>query len=200
VSCASAGNCTAVGDYGDSSGHGQGLLLTESIEPKLSALRVSPRRFVLAGRTVGRRCVNPTRENNRDRPCQRPIKLTISYTLSATATVIFTLKQQVPGRDVNRRCVEPTRQNEEQRNCTRLVSVHGKIVRSGNTGANDFTFTGMIVGHKLGPGSYQLTATPNTAGSAGAPESLRFTLVGRHPRVPSIKSRRAQAQLPHPVP
>jgi hypothetical protein len=30
VSCASAGNCTAVGTYTDSSGHAQGLLLTES--------------------------------------------------------------------------------------------------------------------------------------------------------------------------
>jgi hypothetical protein len=30
VSCASAGNCTAVGDYDDSSGHEQGLLLTET--------------------------------------------------------------------------------------------------------------------------------------------------------------------------
>ncbi len=30
VSCASAGNCAAVGSYGDSSGHEQGLLLTET--------------------------------------------------------------------------------------------------------------------------------------------------------------------------
>ena len=30
VSCASAGNCTAVGSYGDSSGTGQGLMLTEA--------------------------------------------------------------------------------------------------------------------------------------------------------------------------
>jgi hypothetical protein len=30
VSCASAGNCTAVGDYEDSSGHQQGLVLTET--------------------------------------------------------------------------------------------------------------------------------------------------------------------------
>jgi hypothetical protein len=30
VSCASAGNCSAVGAYADSSGHGQGLLMTET--------------------------------------------------------------------------------------------------------------------------------------------------------------------------
>src|SRR5207248_10446108 len=30
VSCAAAGNCSAVGDYGDSSNHQQGLLLTET--------------------------------------------------------------------------------------------------------------------------------------------------------------------------
>ena len=42
MSCASAGNCTAVGFYVDSSGHGQGLLLTETsgtwatgVEPSL---------------------------------------------------------------------------------------------------------------------------------------------------------------------
>ena len=44
MSCASAGNCTAVGDYKDSSGHEQGLLLTETsgrwatgVEPSLPA-------------------------------------------------------------------------------------------------------------------------------------------------------------------
>jgi hypothetical protein len=44
VSCASAGNCTAVGGYTDSSGHSQGLLLTETsgrwatgVEPSLPA-------------------------------------------------------------------------------------------------------------------------------------------------------------------
>ena len=44
VSCASAGNCTAVGGYKDSSGHSQGLLLTETsgtwatgVEPSLPA-------------------------------------------------------------------------------------------------------------------------------------------------------------------
>ena len=42
--------------------------------------------------------------------------------------------------------------------------MHGTITRTGTTGANRFTFTGMIGGHKLAAGTYQLTLTP-TAGS-----------------------------------
>ena len=41
VSCASAGNCTAVGSYVDNNNHGQGLLLSESSAPPSAPLLVS---------------------------------------------------------------------------------------------------------------------------------------------------------------
>ena len=67
VSCASAGNCTAVGSYGDSSGHGQGLLesfgAAISGVPAISKLRLSPRKVSLAGRRVHGRCVKQTNKN-----------------------------------------------------------------------------------------------------------------------------------------
>jgi hypothetical protein len=160
VSCASAGNCAAVGTYTDGSGNGQGLLLTESVRPELSALGASPRRLALAGREVGSHCVRQTSNNENHTRCRRPIKLEISYTLNTPATVVFTFQRQVPGRRV------------------RLISVRGKIVRSANVGANRFAFVGMIGGHELGPGTYRLTATPSAAGNAGPNESAKFTLVG----------------------
>lgn len=178
VSCPSAGSCTAVGVYRDTAGSLQGLLLTEPIEPKLSALGIVPHRLSLAGRRVGRRCVRLTSKNRSHKHCRRPIRLTVTYTLDMAATVTFTVKQYAPGRRVNRRCVKPTHKTKRRAKCTRLISGHGKIVRRGKAGPNHFTLTGTIGRHKLGPGSYELTATPTAARQAGSPASAKFKLAG----------------------
>jgi hypothetical protein len=103
----------------------------------------------------------------------RPIALRVSYTLNVAASVTFTLEQNGPGREVNDRCVKPTAKNGKHKRCTRPISLGGNIVQSGKAGANHFTFNGKIGGHKLGPGNYQLTATP----TGGEPDTVTFTIV-----------------------
>ena len=141
--------------------------------PTLSALKVSPKAFSLAGRKVHGKCVKPTAKNSGKPRCRRRAKLTISYTLSTASTVTFTLKRQGAGRKINGRCVKPTHKNRKRNRCTRLITLPGRITRTGTAGANRFTFGGTIAGHKLGPGTYQLTAKPNQ----GGPRRVTFKLV-----------------------
>ena len=153
-----------------------GLTVTRSvgvtISPvKLTGLGVSPRKFKLTGRKVNGRCAKPTAQNNTHPHCKRAIKLHIAYTLNAPVTVIFKLKRVLPGRKVNGHCVKPGAKNNNHKHCTRKKAVPGSITASGKTSANSFTFTGKIGGHKLGPGTYQLTAT-----TGGAGQTTTFTI------------------------
>ena len=145
--------------------------------PKLSALRVSPRTFPLTGRLVGGHCVKRTSKNSGSRHCRRPLKLRIHFKLGASATVIFTVARGATGRKVKGRCVKPTNKNRGHRKCSRLVRLRGKVTRSAPSGATTFTFDGRIGGHKLGPGSYQLTATATANGHTGSPHRVTFKIV-----------------------
>ena len=73
---------------------------------------------------------------------------------------------------VNGHCVKPTGKNKKP--CKRLVTIPGELVKSCTTGDNSFTFNGKIGGHKLAPGTYQLTATP----TGGKSETVTFTILG----------------------
>jgi hypothetical protein len=108
------------------------------------------------------------------RRCLRAVKLKVSYTLNDADTVTFTLKLKAPGRKVNGKCVKPTNNNRHKERCTRVISVDGQLVKIGHAGANSFSFNGKIAGHKLAPGTYQLTASP----TAGTPKTFTFTIVG----------------------
>jgi hypothetical protein len=140
----------------------------------ISKLRVSPKKVSLAGRQVNGRCVKPTKQNKHARRCRRPIKLTVSYTLNRAATLTFTLKRTAAGRKVGGKCVKPTSKNRHRKPCTQLISIHGKLVKTGTAGANRFVWQAKIGGHKLGPDTYQLTATP----TAGKSRTAKFTIVG----------------------
>lgn len=48
----------------------------------------------------------------------------------------------------------------------------GRLVESGKAGANTFLFAGKVGGHLLGPGTYQVTATP----VGGKPKKTKLTL------------------------
>lgn len=126
----------------------------------VSKLHVSPSRFSLSGREVRGRCVAPTRNNNAGRHCRRPMRLRVSYTLNVPDPVTFTTKVQVSGRRAGRRCVKSTSKNRAHRKCTRPVALRGQIAETGTADANQFTWCGVIGGHRLGPGSYVLIATP----------------------------------------
>jgi hypothetical protein len=141
-------------------------------KPVLSGLRVSPRRFSLAGRKVSGRCVKPTAKN-KSKPRCRPIKLKVSYILTRAVSVTFTITGKAQGRKVNGRCVKPTKKNKTHKKCTRTVKVKGSITQNGNAGTNTFTFNGKIGGHKLGPGTYNLIATP----TGGTPQEITFQII-----------------------
>ena len=146
--------------------------------PRLSGLHLSSRRVSIAGRTVGGRCVKPTKQNERHKYCRRSVKLKVSYTLSQAATTTLTLKVRLPGRKVKGRCAKQTKKNDKQARCTRLVALQGSITLAGKTGANAFVFAGRIGGRTLGPGSYQLTASPTANGHTGTPQTVTFKIVG----------------------
>ena len=202
VSCASAGDCGAVGYYGDfPTGlfHGvhryHGLLLTETAgvwtpglqasaptttgtNPRvvLSRLRVSPKKFVLAGRRAKGRCVKQTPRNRTHRRCIRSIELILRYQLNVPSSMAFTLKRQVRGRRVNARCVKPTHDNRKRRPCGRLIRVPGTITIRAAVGMDKFTFRGRIGGRRLGPGVYRLTATPQANGRVGTAKTIAFKI------------------------
>ena len=135
--------------------------------PTLTGLSVSPKTASVAGRLVAGHCVKPTIKNRTHKPCTRPIKLRIRYTLNGSATVTFTIKRLAPGRQVTGRCVKPTHKNSSHKRCTRLASAR-RIDKPGETGANSFTFSGRLV-----PGTYQLTAT--LPGGTRQRATFRFT-------------------------
>jgi hypothetical protein len=140
--------------------------------PKLTGLGVAPRKFTLAGRKVNGRCVEPTAGNTHRPRCSLPLKLQIRFKLTAANTVKFTLKLLLPGRKVNRRCVKPTAKNAKHTRCVEERSVRGSLTTSAKAGADSFTFTGKVGGHKLAPGTYQLTATP----TGGNSQTTTFTI------------------------
>jgi 6-phosphogluconolactonase (cycloisomerase 2 family) len=135
----------------------------------ISRLRIRPRKLSLASR-----CTASRRRSRTRRACAKPAAFAVSYTLSQAATVTFSVAQDEPGRQVRRRCLTPTHRNRKDRRCTRLVNRPGRISKSAKTGANRFTFTGKIGGHRLGPGTYVLTATP----AGGRPAKTSFTITG----------------------
>ena len=85
----------------------------------VSRLGVVPHKFSFAGRKVHGKCVKPTRKNTVDKHCERPIRLTVGYTLNGASTVTFTVKRKSAGRKVNGKCVAPTTNNKHKNRCTR---------------------------------------------------------------------------------
>lgn len=52
------------------------------------------------------------------------------------------------------------------------MNAPGKLTLAGQPGANQSTFNGKIGGHQLGPGTYQLTATP----AGGSSSTVTFKI------------------------
>lgn len=141
-----------------------------------SGLRIVPHTFPLTGRRVGSRCVKATHANQGHQKCVRPIRLHISYELSAPARLAIKLLRILPGRLLKLRCVKPPAKNRGGGYCMRLAPVHGTLTVNGHPGVNHFTFKGRMGGRKLTPGLYQLTATPTVSGHADIPLTTTFTI------------------------
>lgn len=100
----------------------------------------------------------------------------ISYTLSTGATVKLQLAKSVGGRKLNGRCVRPTRANRQRPHCQRFVALGRAFAGPGAKGANDRALPKRH-GHRLGAGSYRLTATARDAAGKRVTATTRFTIV-----------------------
>jgi hypothetical protein len=145
--------------------------------PALSALHVTPAKFILSGRLTKGRCMPATRANRKRFICIRPIALTISYRLAAPARVTITIERILDGRLVKGRCVAPTHANGTNRHCHRLSALRGALTRNSGAGSSSFTFTGRIGASRLGSGTYELTAAPTANGRTGNAQRVKFQIV-----------------------
>jgi len=140
-------------------GGGGGVMLAV-----LSRLKLSPKAF-LAARSGASVIAAKTKPGT-----------IVTYRLSASATVRFTVQRVTNGRRSGKRCVRRTSKNRRARSCKRLVPVRGSFSRRRAAGAARFRFTGRLAGKRLSPGRYRVTATPISAGKKGKPAVAAFTV------------------------
>ncbi|MGD9694392.1 MAG: PKD domain-containing protein [Thermoleophilia bacterium] len=132
--------------------------------PRLSALKVSPRRALLARKASRGRRALPARP------------AVIGVTASDAGRLRVVAERRTTGRRRGMRCVAPTRAlvRARARTCVRYVK-GATITRRVAAGAVKVSFTGRVGRRTLPIGTYRLTLTlTNAAGVAGAP--LRTTV------------------------
>jgi hypothetical protein len=96
-----------------------------------------------------------------------PIATTVTYSLSAAATVAFSVERKLTGRRVGRKCVKKTKANAAKKKCPIFKLLKGGFSHQGAAGANQFQFSGRL-DRALAPGTYRLTGkTSASSRSAG---------------------------------
>jgi hypothetical protein len=88
----------------------------------------------------------------------------VRYDLNLKSTVRFTLMRSMPGRRASGGCASPAKANRSAKACTRWVRVAGSFTRKRPAGADRFSFTGRVAGHRLRVGRYRLVAEAVTGG------------------------------------
>ncbi len=97
-----------------------------------------------------------------------PIATTANYSLSAAATVTFTVERRLPGRRVGKHCVKQTKANRTKKKCSRFKPVKGAFTHSGQAGSNSFKFSGRLNGKALKPGGYRLVGKTGSVSRAAS--------------------------------
>jgi hypothetical protein len=141
--------------------------------PRLRLLRLAAGTFSTAGRLVHGHCVSPTRVNRKSRRCIRPLTLTVSFTVTASATVALAVRREMTGRVTHDGCIPATAKNRRARRCRRLIALPGRVTHQAHTGVNRFLYTRQ----GLSPGSYQLLAIPDPMGNDVQPTAVPFKVV-----------------------
>jgi hypothetical protein len=153
---------------------------TASPGPRLSDLRVSPRRVSAAGRRVGRRCDAVTHRNRSHRHCLRTVRLSVRSHLTLAATVRLTATRELRGREVRHglvlRCQAPTHANRHGRRCTRTASVRGHVTLHLAAGTHTVHLPATLGGHALAPGTYRLRLVPSASGRTGQAVTATVTI------------------------
>ncbi|HEY5977001.1 MAG TPA: choice-of-anchor Q domain-containing protein [Solirubrobacterales bacterium] len=128
---------------------------------QLLALSVGPRKFksISVGESTGGGVL-------KSKP---PVRTVVSFSLSAPATVTFTVERKLKGRKVGGKCVRQTR----AKRCPRFQPVRGSFAIDGVGSGNRFTFTGKVGGKALKRGRYRLVGV-----AGGATRRSRFQIAG----------------------
>jgi hypothetical protein len=129
---------------------------------RIELLKLSPQRFRSAN--LGGAIVSARKRRVR-------VGATVAYSLSAAATVSFTVERRAAGRRRGRRCVKQTRANRRKRRCARFTKVGG-FSHDGATGVSRFKFSGRVHGRALKPGRYRLLGS-----AGGATKRVAFRIV-----------------------
>jgi virginiamycin B lyase len=82
----------------------------------------------------------------------------VTYRVSATASIRFTVESVQKGRKRGKKCVKPTAKNRKAKKCTRYVVARGSFKHAGKGGSNSFRFSGRVGGKRLSSGKYRLVA------------------------------------------
>jgi len=150
--------------------------------PRITRLRVSPRRVSAAGRRVGRRCKAITRRDRHRPHCLRTVRFTLRARLTVAATVRLTATRLLPGRRVRHglvlRCVAPRRRNRHAGRCTRERPVRGHATLHLRAGADRVRFVAALGGHRLAPGTYRLRLLPRAGRRTGRAATVTITITG----------------------
>jgi Kelch motif/Galactose oxidase, central domain len=86
----------------------------------------------------------------------------VTYVLTATTRVRFTVSRQATGRRSGKRCVKPSHANRRKHKCVRLIAMKGSFSVAGKAGKQTFHFSGRLRGKALPPASYVLFAKPGS--------------------------------------
>ena len=133
---------------------------TRRAAPRITSLKVSPKRFAVAGKGRARTA--------------RSTGARVTWRLSARATMRLSVERVVTGRKVAKTCVPTTQRTRTRRACPRYLSV-GTITKPARRGAGAVRLTGRVAGHRLTPGTYRILATATGRdGRGSAPVAVRF--------------------------
>jgi len=104
----------------------------------------------------------------------------VSYVLSKSASVTFSLERRLAGVKRGARCRGAAHPRRDIPPCERSVSIPGALVRHSMAGLNSFRFTGRFAGHMLAAGTYRfLAAARSSTGQAShSVRSAWFRVLG----------------------
>jgi hypothetical protein len=160
-------DCEARRDKGAYEKAGQECLPADTIDPLLSELSMTNRRFR----------VDPAAAARKRR--RAPVGTRFRYTLSEPAGIGVMIDRLVPGRRVGGKCRKVTRRNRARRKCKRFRRA-GRLAYDGVLGRNSSPFSGRIGRRKMRPGRFRATfAAIDKAGNASGPSRIRFRIVRR---------------------
>jgi hypothetical protein len=118
-------------------------------DPKLEKLSLKPAAFRAAGAAKAKAT------GSAKKPA---VGTTVAFTISAAATVAFTVERKTLGRKVGKKCLKKTAGNAGRKPCVIWKALKAGFSHSGVAGPNSLRFNGKLGGKALAPGGYKLAA------------------------------------------